>query len=458
MPLLTSTLKTTTLIPGLGQHFSGFGTGFGDPLWDTAGAVPSLDVYFSADKSLRDRISGQNLITFGRAGGTATYVNATGTIVSAAANEPRFTHDPVTLRSLGLLVEESRTNYIRNNTMVGAVAGTPGSPPTGWTFANSANGIDRSITGIGVENGITYIEVRFSGLSTASGGFQILPQLTTDIAAVSGQTWTASYYLKLQAGSLANLTSLQSSLVERSSAGGLLVSTAVNLAPTSAALGTQRIEFSRTLNNASTAFVSLTAITAQYASGVPIECTLRIGFPQLEQGATASSVIPTTGTQATRNADVATITGAAFSSWYRQDEGSLYVNGAGVSNISGATRRYAEMTSLTAGSSERILLGYSLVTNNRLLVVDNNVSVADVSVTGSSSAQVAAAFKVNSFQLASNGTLGTEDTNGSLPAVDTLYLGSADGSSPATFLNGTISRLTYFPQRLPNAKLQAITA
>ena len=45
---------------------------------------------------------------------------------------------------------------------------------------------------------------------------------------------------------------------------------------------------------------------------------------QLEQGSFPTSYIKTSGASATRSADNASITGENFSSWYRQDEGSLY--------------------------------------------------------------------------------------------------------------------------------------
>ena len=45
---------------------------------------------------------------------------------------------------------------------------------------------------------------------------------------------------------------------------------------------------------------------------------------QLEEGSFPTSYIKTTGASATRSADNASIIGENFSSWYRQDEGSLY--------------------------------------------------------------------------------------------------------------------------------------
>ena len=64
---------------------------------------PTLDLNFARQKRLDPRV------TFTR-GSTATYVGDDGLIKTAASNEARFDHDPATGESLGLLVEEARTN------------------------------------------------------------------------------------------------------------------------------------------------------------------------------------------------------------------------------------------------------------------------------------------------------------------------------------------------------------
>ena len=64
---------------------------------------PSLDLDFANTKTLDPRI------TFTRSSG-GSYVGADGLIKYAGVNEARFDHNPVTGESLGLLVEESRTN------------------------------------------------------------------------------------------------------------------------------------------------------------------------------------------------------------------------------------------------------------------------------------------------------------------------------------------------------------
>ena len=66
---------------------------------------PTLDLNFAATKTLDRRI------TFTR-DGVGTYVDDMGIIKYSPNNTPRFDHDPVTGESLGLLIEESRTNIL----------------------------------------------------------------------------------------------------------------------------------------------------------------------------------------------------------------------------------------------------------------------------------------------------------------------------------------------------------
>lgn len=64
---------------------------------------PSLDLNFAQTKRLDPRV------TFSRAS-SGTYTDVDGLIKSAATNVARFDHNPTTGESLGLLVEEARTN------------------------------------------------------------------------------------------------------------------------------------------------------------------------------------------------------------------------------------------------------------------------------------------------------------------------------------------------------------
>jgi hypothetical protein len=75
---------------------------------------PSLDLRFAATKSLNDYVSGNNLTTFTRSS-TGTYFDANGVLQSAPAGVARFDHNPETGESLGLLMEEARTNLLLNS-------------------------------------------------------------------------------------------------------------------------------------------------------------------------------------------------------------------------------------------------------------------------------------------------------------------------------------------------------
>ncbi|MCP4789420.1 MAG: hypothetical protein GY881_04195, partial [Gammaproteobacteria bacterium] len=66
---------------------------------------PDLNLDFANSKELDPRI------TFTRSS-VGTYVDENGIIQTAVDDQPRFDHDPATGESLGLLIEESRTNLL----------------------------------------------------------------------------------------------------------------------------------------------------------------------------------------------------------------------------------------------------------------------------------------------------------------------------------------------------------
>jgi hypothetical protein len=375
---------------------------------------------------------------------------------TAAYYAARFDYNPSTLQPLGLLIEEQRTNSIRNNTMVGAVAGTPGTLPTNW--GTTLSGLSQTVVSTGTENGINYIDLRLFG-TTTSTFVLVATEVANNIVASSGQTWTASSYVKLVAGSLANITSINSTVSGRDATNPITTqteSTSTPFTPTSAALSTQRYSATRALNNASTGFVTQ-FVTILCASGAAIDITLRIGLPQLELGAFATSVIPTTTTALTRNADVASMTGTNFSSWYNASEGTLYVE-AQLQGVGGlAPAALVSIDDVT--TNNRIILRRSLVAgtaNFRFVSSAGSIDANLLSGSNTGLNKMIAAFKAGDQQSANNGTLFTGITPvASLPIVTRLAIGDGPGSTPAS---GTIRRIAYYPTRLPNSTLQALTA
>jgi hypothetical protein len=371
---------------------------------------------------------------------------------TAVVYGPRFDYNPSTLVAQGLLIEEQRTNSVRNNTMVGAVAGTPGTLPTNWSVGGTTTGLTREIVGTGTEDGITYIDVRFSGTAGAALNPNIIFEVNTATAALNGQTWTNSFYLSLVGGSLSNVTNIipvVSMLNSTPALIGTLAGPAIT--PTNAALRTQRNSFATTLNQAATAFVN-SQIQFSVANGLAIDITLRIGLPQLEQGAFATSVIPTTTAATTRSADIASI--GTLSPWYNATEGTLYAEASPqVSNVSGCN-----LVELSTDVQNRIgLFKLTSTGNASLAVLVSNVTQASTnSGAWTATGKMTGAYATNDFASSLNGSAAATDATGTVPTVTTLTLGRRTDN--ANVLNGHLRRITYTPRRLTNAELQSLTS
>jgi hypothetical protein len=167
-----------------------------------------------------------------------------------------------------------------------------------------------------------------------------------------------------------------------------------------------------------------------------------------------TSYIPTTTAAATRAADVAVMTGANFSNWYSQSEGTLFSESiVGQIGVGSVTVAVSDGT-----ANNRLQIQRTAGNNYQNLVVVGGATQSNVSVSGVAAsvlAKSADAFKLNNFNTAVNGVLGTADTSGTVPTVTQLDLGSRASS---LFLNGHIRRLAFFPRRLANAELTSITS
>jgi hypothetical protein len=379
------------------------------------------------------------------------YIPTTSTINSA----PRFDHNPTTGESLGLLVEGQRTNSIRNNTMVGAVAGTPGTVPVNWTAGGNA-ALSREIVGTGIENGISYIDIRFFGTvaSVAVPEMSIIfDSNQTAVAAVS-QAWTASSYLKVVGGSLSNVTTGEIFVLGFNSSFALTEasSTVFNYSTLTGALQTGRVSHTRTLLTGTTVSVnSRVDINFPGGGGVDVDITLRIGLPQLEQGAFATSPIPTTTAAVTRSADVASITGSAFTSFYNQTEGSFFCS------------TFAPKGSVVFGTGDTFdntqYISAALSFNVTIRSGGAGSATLTAPVSKATVTNIAHGYAANNFAAVSNGGTIATDTSGAVPLAQVrLKLGSsAWDTGGSNNINGHIRRLAYWGQRLPNNVLQQIT-
>jgi hypothetical protein len=225
-------------------------------------ARPTFSRDFAGEKTLNNGTG--PAITFTR-GSNATYFDASGTL--------RF----------------APNNHIRNSEATGATSSTL---PTNWMSYTDAGTI--TVVGTGTENGMTYVDVRFSGTNgsgSPQAGF-VSGDGTGAVVASSGQTWTGSWQIRIVGGSTTGLQSVRVAIQERKGDTSLNVASSTTLTPTSSY---QRISHSRTLTDSTTARV--TNELQVFVGGLQtFDITLRIAAPQLEIGSTATEYNPTTGT------------------------------------------------------------------------------------------------------------------------------------------------------------------
>jgi hypothetical protein len=422
-----------------------FGFGFALPNNFVAAGAASLNLQFAGATALDPRI------TFTRST-SATFFNSAGVLATSAINSPRFDYDPSTLAPLGLLIEEQRTNFIRNNTGVGVVAGTPGTAPTNWAVdLSAAVGLSRQIVGSGSDNGISYVDIRLFGTCAAASTARILLDSTTGIAATASQGWAMSSFVKVQGGTLPSVLPFFE-IYEYSSVPAYLRQTSIGtFTPTTASLSTQRFKGTLT-TGVSTAYVRAT-ISVRFAAGAASDITLRIGLPQMEQAAYSTSAIPTTTVQVTRTADVATMTGTNFSSWYNASEGTLVWSASTLSSLTAgqsvALGKFPAAWSISGGTGNTNVTWYG--------------AGVEISIAGTYNNQGAVTpLVLNKYAMAVANTGGQSATslNG---ATASNRSGTTFGVGHTTFtigtnLNGTIRSIVFYPRRLANTEIQALTS
>jgi len=396
-----------------------------------------------------------DIITFTRAS-TATFFNSAGVLTSAATNDPRFDYNPSTLAARGFLIEESRTNSIRNNTMVGAVAGTPGTLPTNWTILGLGLGtLTQQVVGTGTTNGVNYIDYRVSG-TTSTTSFTLSFEQSAQIVAVNGQTWASSAWASLVGGSTTNINALTLTIDGRTAAGAF-VAAVNNLSLLGVTPALTRYTSAGTIANASVERVVL-GITLGFASGVAIDITLRIGLPQLELGAFATSVIPTTTTSLTRSADVASVN--TLSPWYNATEGTLYAEFALTQPASGANQflaRFSDNSYNNSIADNVNSIGFAAIATASGGVFDGTASTAAV-VSANTTTKFAGAYAANDLAACKDGGVVATDLTATIPSGLTRFDLGSDHAGANRVKAGYLRRITYYNTRLPNAQLQALTA
>jgi hypothetical protein len=366
---------------------------------------------------------------------------------TAAANVARFDHNPTTGESLGLLIEEQRTNLLTYSEQFDNAA---------WTKTRSSITANTIVAPDGTLTGDKMVED-----TTASNTHQVFQP----VSFTASTTYTASVFVKaaertqigFRSGNAA-FTTPPNILFDLASLTVTVLAGSVSGTINSVGNGWYRCSATVTANSTA----SDNCIWNLGAGGTNIYTGdgysgIYIWGAQLEAGAFPTSYIATTSASVTRTIDAASMTGTNFSGWYRQDQGTLMANASGAVSTTYQVR-VLSVNDGTANNRADISLnatsGVSLFT-----VTTGGVSQAQLigaAVTSSTTFNYAGAYSANDFAGSLNGATVQTDTSGTVPPVTQMSLGGWPGVSGN--LNGHIKRIAYYPQRLTNAQLQALTS
>jgi hypothetical protein len=395
------------------------------------GIQPSLNLPFATDRTLDSRI------TFTRSSNGA-YYNASGFLTTASSNVPRFGYDPLTLASLGLLVEQSSTNLQTYSLLA-----------TNWTTFQSTLVTSATTSPDGISNAVKIVE------SVANNTHQLYGPNPT----ISGSTvYTYSVYAKAAERTFLALQINESPVVVASwvsfnlsnnsvgtvtaLAGGGLASASATA--TAVGNGWYRCTLtwtSNVLNNSCQAYIgpALNATTRSYTG----DATKGVYAyqAQAEPLPFASSPIVTTTAQVTRAADNASMTGTNFSSWYNIAQGTFYTEfpDSGLNPwavpLSIGSQYYFRQTASNSFSS--VLGGTSLAFTTTL------------------PSKMAGSYNGVTTTLSVNGITAQTGTGTPISNANSLSIGNYNDS--AFYQNGHIKKIAYYSTNLTSSQLQALT-
>jgi hypothetical protein len=364
-------------------------------------------------------------------------------LLTAATNAPRFDHNPTTGESLGLLIEEQRTNLFPYSE---DFADAAWSKTRSSITSNTIVAPDGTLTGDKLVEDTTATSTHF---------------VSDNVNLIANTFYTATVYVKaaertrvrLQNSSTANWTTVGDAYFDLSA--GTIVAGTGSITPIGN--GWYRCSINGTFGGTDAVgglniFILESGTTTSYTgdgySGV------YIWGAQLESGAFPMSYIATVAAAVTRSADAASMTGTNFSSWYNQGEGSLYT----------------ECATLSTAYNGSVVTASDGTLNNRVVIRAMDTSSRSVSIgVGSAATQwstiftsqttamtkFAVGYRVNDIAFTRNGATPVTDTSALIPTVNQLRIG-ADGDG-SVIVNGHIRRISYYPLRLTNAQLQALT-
>ena len=402
--------------------------------------------------------------TFTRSSTTATYINSSGYVTSAAINAPRFDYDPTTLTARGMLIEGAATNLTRYSEEMNQVSGFS------YWYAANFNTPSKSGSPTDPFNGTNAWKL----IAASGAGFHGWRQLYTFTAAAH----TISFWAKAAEYDrvlLSDLTSGQGGCTFVLSGSGTATVVVGTVTPTNPTIvpypnGWYRCSVTMVMP-ASSIGIALAgfpvgATTGAFGASYTADGTSGVWITgvQTELGTAASSYIPTTTSTVQRTADTCIASSTGFSSWFTGGtSGTFYADWYG--GVRGITSTVRTVLSTSDVSARHLHLQQTAAAGN-LKVADfgaANVVTTSNSITSGARTKGAFSFSGGTVNLTLNG--GTVATSSSLAfstAPTWLVVGgtSTDGSTitdGTVVLNGSIRAIKYWPSVLPTATLQSLT-
>jgi len=358
-------------------------------------------------------------------------------LMFASPDQPRFDHDPITGESKGLLIEEERTNLIEYSEDF-----------SNWSMYNGPLEVTHN-TVIAPDGTLTATIIKDISTGSYSGIYESLD--------INSGDYTSSVFIKQG-------SSVTSSIWIALTVDGMVKQETITW--TAGVPTASSIQFIDMGNGWYRAYVTVTSTTSQSMIMYLLPCGFNATYTgttvfwgaQLEEGSFPTSYIKTSGAPSgtERSADNASITGENFSSWYRQDEGSLYID-SDKGNLGTSFAGYVSFHTEDFSNSEYYWLLHNSSNQFQFLVAPGVASLVDGIDTSLGSQKACVSWADDDFSMSVNGNTIQSDTDG--PGKKNLA-GLRIGFSPYSdshYLNSHIKKISYYPQRLTNEQLQQLT-
>jgi hypothetical protein len=355
-------------------------------------------------------------VAVARAGNTATVVNSSGFVEPINANLPRFDYDPTTLVCKGLLIEESRTNLLLDSENF-----------TSWTPFGTVTFAANAATS--PANTLTADQIN---LTSASAG------IFKSQSGSASTTYTVSVYLKTVSGTKSVNLVLNTNLSD----------------PTIHTISVTNIWQKFTVSK--TTSIGTILINAQIQDSGAGNTSIYAWGAQVEVGAFATSYIPTVASQVTRTADVATMTGTNFSSWFNASEGAFAVQASSTNTSTTNAALFschntdANMIDMFNQSNGQ-LVGRIRANSANIAVMINGTVVDGATET------YAIAYKTASMAVSNKGAAPTTSAAAYSFTVSPNTLAIGANQLGTQQINGYMRKLMFYPQRIINAEVQAFS-